>query len=111
MNKITVTTDNLAELRETIAIDQAKELHVGDETWGIIYQPSNQRGQMSRYQYNRGAIEMGCDSDWGDWKVAPDGTRYLILDETDGDGNQIGFDEDGNHLDTDDDGIISMSKI
>ena len=51
-----------------VASDQRAEPHPGDRTWGIIYQPGGQRGQMSHYvRYGRGAIAFGGDSMWGDW--------------------------------------------
>jgi len=50
------------------ATDQRDVLSPGDRTWGIIYQPGGQRGQMSHYAADdRGAICLGGDSEWGDW--------------------------------------------
>jgi len=79
--RIMITADNIDQVRESCtAQDQAKELAVGDETWGITYE-GGQRGQMSRFaESGRGAVCFGGDSVWGDWNgdvlVGDDGERY-----------------------------------
>jgi hypothetical protein len=61
------TEEELTAVRKAHpALDQACELCVGAETWGIIYE-GGQRGQMSRWPTSRGAICLGGDSLWGDW--------------------------------------------
>ena len=81
MERITVTADNLETVRETMhGRDQAEELVVGCETWGILYQPGNQRGQMTVWPNGRAAIMLGGNSAWGDWidgqMLTDDGELY-----------------------------------
>jgi len=64
-----VTKKNIDEAKENCcSCDQARELRPGCETWGIIYPPGNQRGQMTRWPNGRGAVCFGCESEWGDWE-------------------------------------------
>jgi hypothetical protein len=81
-----VTIDNIETISDTMAAgDQSDELCPGDETWGIIYQPGNQRGQMTRYANGRGAVCFGGDSEWGEWDEG-----ILTIDNS-----GIRYDEDG----------------
>ena len=68
-NRWIVTAENIDEVREDMAAcDQANELEPGCETWGIIYEPGGQRGQMTIWpEDQRGAVCHGADSAWGDW--------------------------------------------
>ena len=91
-----ITAENAASVRESLPCDM-RDAPIGAETWGIIYQPGNQRGQMVRvvsgalYDHcERGGIMTGGDTAWGDWY---DGV--LTLDECDDEGNSIRYDEDG----------------
>lgn len=89
----TVTAENIAEIKQSISCDQAYELEVGCETWGILYQPGNQRGQITVWPNERAAICLGGDSSWGDWMP---NQQIIILDDTDDEGAQIVYDADGN---------------
>ncbi len=91
--KVTICNEDL--MKERVAAgDQAEELVPGCETWGIIYQPGNQRGQMTRWPNGRGAVCFGGDSQWGDWvddklHIDDTGEVYdedgeLVSEETDG---------------------------
>lgn len=86
MEKITVTAENIDAVKETMAAwDQAADLIPGCVTWGIIYQPGNQRGQMTTWPNGRMAISCGGDSVWGDCES--DGTFFLdedpgVIDDT-----------------------------
>lgn len=64
-----VTAENIDEVRgDMAACDQADELEPGCETWGIIYEPGGQRGQMTIWpDSGRAAVCHGGDSTWGDW--------------------------------------------
>jgi hypothetical protein len=74
--RIIKTQDDIENLRGQIATDQYEELIIGAETWGILYDPGQQRGQMLRLPNGRGAVEFGADSEWGDWD-----NDILTLDE------------------------------
>ena len=89
MERITVTEANLEWVKTSMAAgDQASELVIGCETWGIIYQPGGQRGQMTRWPDGRGAVAFGGDSQWGEWFG-----NILVLDESDPEGNILVLDE------------------
>jgi hypothetical protein len=63
-----ITQEMMSHLEDyCLAIDQRKELRVGDDTWVIYTGPGSNRGQMSVYASGRGAIETGGDSAWGEW--------------------------------------------
>ena len=82
-----ITKENIEEARHSCAaLDQARELTPGAETWGIIYQPGNQRGQMSRWPDGRGAVSFGSDSIWGNWEG-----DVLVTDEEE----DVYYDEEG----------------
>jgi hypothetical protein len=98
LNQITVTEENLEEARAAcVAIDQARELVPGSKTWGIIYE-GGQRGQMSRYPDDSGAICLGGQSIWGWWIDSHDPTDPCVADmlQTD-DGHYYG--EHGQEMD------------
>ena len=62
-----VTFDNFEEVLESIPYrDQRNEMMIGCQTWPIIYQPGNQRGQGTWWTNGRIAIALGSDSIWGD---------------------------------------------
>ncbi len=85
-----VTADNLADAQEAcVACDQSAELVPGCITWGIVYD-GEQRGQMTRWPSDRGAVCLGGGSSWGDW----DGDR-LVLDDPDEHGNAVCYDAYG----------------
>jgi len=68
-NRITVTEENLADVRGCVPRDQSDEIEIGCETWGIIYGGSC-RGQITVWpEQARAAIEFGGDSEWGDWNA------------------------------------------
>ncbi len=79
MMHVTITAENIDYVREDMsACDQAAELKVGCETWGIIYK-GWQRGQMTIWpDSGRGAVCWGGNSSWGDWDAA---SRTLRLDD------------------------------
>ena len=82
-----VTEENIDKVKEEMSgCDQTKELVPGCITWGIIYQPGSQRGQMTRWPNDRGAVTWGADSAWGEWW-----DDVLILDD-----GESKVDEDGN---------------
>ena len=65
LDKITVTAQNIDEVREELPCDQAAELEIGCETWGFAH--SCGRGQITVWPNGRAAIEHGGDSVWADW--------------------------------------------
>jgi hypothetical protein len=66
--KTKCTTDNIEQVRETVAaLDQRAELVAGCETWAIYYD-GGQRRQMTVWPDARGAVCWGADSQWGDWR-------------------------------------------
>ncbi len=97
MQHYIVTADNIDMVKTTMAAcDQEGQLIPGCETWGIIYQPGNQRGQMTRWPNGRGAVDFGGDSAWGDWKG-----ELLLLDERDENEQDVYYDEDGDRVNED----------
>ena len=77
MHKTKITEENVEQVAaEMAALDQADELVVGCETWGITC--AGQGGQMTVWPSGRGAIARGAYSDWGYWD---EGTRTLVLDD------------------------------
>lgn len=89
-----VTAENIDIVRDQIASgDQREEVEPGCETWGILYQPGSQRGQITVWpREGRAAIALGGPSVWGDWD--PD-TRTIITDYVDTNGRPIVYDETG----------------
>lgn len=54
------TEEDLLDARSNIsACDQAADLMWGCETWGILYAPGDQRGQMTRWPDGGGAVCLG----------------------------------------------------
>ena len=83
MTRIIVTRENIDGLKEQMPIDQGLEITPGCITWGIMYEPGGQRGQMTAWPDGRGALCLGGDSAWGDWDAElttlytdPDGIPY-----------------------------------
>lgn len=102
MQHFHVTAENIEEARESMqAGDQRKELEPGCETWGILYQPGSQRGQITVWPHKgRAAVCFGADSLWGDWDP---NARTIHLDETAEDGTLIVYDENGDVVPADPD--------
>ena len=71
------------------AIDQCNELEVGAKLWTVS--GDNWSGSMGRWPNERGAVEYGGDSSWGDWH----GDR-LRLDGSGQNGEVIWVDVYGN---------------
>ena len=88
MDAILVTDDNIEDVREIMcAADQADEIYPGCVTQGILYEPGQQRGQLTVYSNNmRAAICIGGYSVWGEWD---DDAETLTTDDG------IVYDEDG----------------
>lgn len=85
LENVTVTNDNIAQLREAIsATDQANELKTGEviSTYGFLYE-GEQRGQLTVYHSSgRAAVECGGDSNWGDWDHDETSLRLTDTDDT-----------------------------
>jgi len=83
---VTILTEgNIVEIKQSMAVDQAKEACIGDEV--IQYRG----GTMTIYHgTGRAAIECGGDSAWGDYH-----NDLITLDDQDDDGNLIIYNRNG----------------
>jgi hypothetical protein len=81
MARTEITAENIDAAREALPRDQAAQLAVGCVTWGVLYEPGQQRGQVTVWpDADRAAVALGGDSIWcsvqGGRYVAEDGTTF-----------------------------------
>jgi hypothetical protein len=76
--KVSVTKENIDDIRMLIPCDQAKYLKVGCTVWRICQEEGSICFMITFPDALRGAVSWGgCPSKWGDWD---DETQELTLD-------------------------------
>lgn len=98
--EITITAENIEQMKDQLPGDQARELAIGCRTWGVTYAGSC-RGQITVWPNGRGAVCLGGDSVWGDWG---NNAQLLYTEDYDESGRSIAYTTDGEQVALDADG-------